>query len=167
MARPKPPGHGDPTALQREAWETVQRLVTQKAAAEHLGIHQGTLQSRMQGYAHAMGITGPLPGARQYARGKRGTGQIATLRAEIATLQEQLAAANAALEAEQRAHEAAIHGLLERVADLHAQAHPWIAVHAKLDAIMARPFGAPVVTHRRRADGGAGGKREHRGEVAA
>ena len=89
------------------------------------------------------------------------------LRRALAVVTRERDEARAALVAEQRANEAAVSDLLERIAELTAEAHPWVSVHAKLDAILARPFGAPVVTHRRRADGGVGGKRERRGEVAA
>lgn len=45
---------------------------------------------------------------------------------------------------------------------LRLAAQPWVAVHAKLDALLKRPTGIPVVTHRRIADGGVGGRRERR-----
>lgn len=46
---------------------------------------------------------------------------------------------------------------------LREAAHPWVAVHAKLDALLKRPAGVTPITHRRIKDGGVGGKRERRG----
>lgn len=144
MAAHAPFGHGNPTALQREAWEAVARLGTQGAACALLGVTQSILQERMRGYQRAMGLTGPLPGVKVYGpRVKRGTGQLATLKATIAALEADLAKqmdVNAAL--------------LERVAELEIEAAPWAAIHAKLDAIMARPSGIFQPDHRRVADGG-------------
>ena len=169
MSRPRIAfGHGNPTALQRRAWDLVQQTGSQIEAARLMGQSQGSLQSHMRGYQHAMGLTGPLPGARVYRSGvRRGEGVVGSLRARVAELERERDEARAALVAEQRANEQALHDLLARIADLQEQAHPWVSIHAKLDALMARPSGAPVVTHRRIRDGGVGGKRERRGEVAA
>jgi len=51
-----------PTAKQAAAWEAVQRLGSQLAAAAELGIPQGSVQSRLNGYMINMGIPGDLPG---------------------------------------------------------------------------------------------------------
>ena len=154
MGRPKvPAGHGNPTALQREAWETVERLGTQKAACAELDVRQAALQGRMAGYQHAMGLTGPLPGVKVYGpRVARGTGLTATLRATIASLEADVERLTM-LRAEDTAE---IHALQERIVALEADARPWVAIHAKLDALAARPSGTVIFqpSHRRVADGG-------------
>lgn len=145
---------GQPTEKQREAWEAVERLGSQIAAAKELGISQGGLQSRMRGYQRAMGIVGDLPGMLEPVRhySTRGTGQVAQLRQRVREL-----------EAELGQQQAVNSALLQRIAELELLAHPWAAVHQKLDVILARstaPAVPAVITHRRRADGGVGGKTE-------
>lgn len=153
------PGH--PTDKQREAWEAVERLGTQLAASRELGIHQGSLQTRMRGYQRAMGITGDLPGLIESAgiaalkRKPKGEGQVSRLRHELRVALARIEQ----LEADNERQAA-------RIADLEALARPWVDVHRKLDALLARPSGPAVVTHRRIADGGVGGKRERQGKAA-
>lgn len=147
---------GQPTDKQREAWEAVARLGTQLAACREIGIHQGSLQTRMRGYQRAMGLTGDLPGLideriAMTQRKPKGEGQVSRLRHELRVALARIAeleTANAIL--------------TERVADLDARAHPWTAIHAKLDALLARKPSPAVVTHRRIKDGGVGGKRERK-----
>lgn len=81
--------------------------------------------------------------------------EAATPRAEVAGLERQL-------EGQQAANTA----LLARIAELELLAHPWAAIHAKLDQLLARPIGPAMPTHRRIADGGVGGKRERKGRAA-
>lgn len=149
---PVPAGHGNPTALQREAWETVERLGSQKAACAELHVRQAALQGRMAGYQRAMGLTGPLPGVKVYGpRVARGTGLTATLRATIASLETDVERLTM-LRAEDTAE---IHALQERIVDLTEQAREWPEVHRKLDAILARPTGVIFQPdHRRVSDGG-------------
>lgn len=71
------------------------------------------------------------------------------------------------LTAELEQQRAVNEALLARIAELEIAAHPWVAVHAKLDALLARPSGATVITHRRQADGGVGGRKERRAAKAA
>lgn len=151
--RSLPFGHGSPTPLMREAWETVERLGTQIAACAALGVEQGTLAGRLDGYMFAMGIEGRRPGAREYVPQRpRGAGLIGTLRHRITELEAALAAAEAEVERLRTENEA-----------LSDQAHPWIAVHAKLDLLISRPAGGAFQPdHRRVADGGRTVKEQRR-----
>ena len=168
MVRPRIAfGHGNPTALQVRTWELVEQTGSQIETARILGTTQGAVQSSMKGYQHAMGLTGPLPGARIYATGvRRGEGTIGQLKGRIAALEAERDEARAALEAIQQEHEAEVQRLTERIAALALAAGPWTEVHRKLDAILARPTVMAAPTHRRQADGGIGGKRERRRAVA-
>ena len=150
------PGHGRPTAKQREAWEAVERTGSQIEAAAAIGISQGAIQTRLRGFQHAMGITGRLPGARVYKNGvTRGTGPWAQLRATIARLEAEVERLTGELEAERSTFDQDRERLTETIAALTEQAHPWVAVHAKLDAILARPTGVAFAPdHRRVSDGG-------------
>lgn len=59
-----------------EIWATVERLGTQIAAAEHLGIKQGSVSSGLKRYMAAHGLTGELPGKlTPEQRRKRGAGK--------------------------------------------------------------------------------------------
>jgi uncharacterized sporulation protein YeaH/YhbH (DUF444 family) len=101
---------------------------------------------------HAMGIEGRLPGARVYKNGvTRGTGPWAQMRAAVAERD----AIIARLEADARARSATIEELRERIAELEDEARPFVALTAKLDALLARPAGVVFAPdHRRVADGG-------------
>jgi hypothetical protein len=159
------PGHGRPTAKQREAWQAVERTGSQIEAAAAIGISQGALQTRMHGYQRAMGTTGRLPGARVYANGvTRGTGPWAQLRATVAAHE----ATIASLEAEHAARivelEAEVARLHAVIADLEAEARPWVAVHARLERI-ERAVGSRVAfvpDHRRVSDGGRSVKEQRK-----
>lgn len=156
-------GHGNPTELQVRTWALVQQTGSQIEAARILGCTQGAIQSSMKGYQHAMGLTGPLPGARVYATGvRRGEGTIGQLKGRIATLEAERDEARAALEAERLDRDAEVQRLTERIAVLTLAAGPWTEVHRKLDLLIARPTVIAPPTHRRQADGGIGGKRERK-----
>jgi hypothetical protein len=148
-------GHGDPTAKQREAWETVERLGSQIAACAELGISQGAIQTRLTGYMRAMGIEGGTPGA---SRHPTGTGVVGRLRATVAERD----ATIADLTDQVRIGEDVNRSLLDRIAELEIAAHPWGAIHEKLDRLMARPVVMAAPTHRRQADGGIGGRQERK-----
>lgn len=158
------PGHGRPTAKQREAWAAVERTGSQVEAATAIGISQGAIQTRLRGYQHAMGIKGRLPGARVYKNGvTRGTGPWAQLRAMIALLEAEVERLTRELEAERSTFDQERERLTETIAALTEQAHPWVAVHAKLERIERAVTRTPVpVTHRRQADGGVGGRAERK-----
>lgn len=150
---------GEPTEKQRAAWEAVERLGAQIAAAHELGIHQGSLQSRLRGYQRAMGIVDALPGLTDghqahRAMTPRGAGRVSQLRGQLYEAQ-----------AEARDLRKRVARLEARIADLEERAAPFAEVHRKLAAIeraiLARPA-VPVITHRRQADGGVGGKMERR-----
>ena len=149
-------GHGHVTDLQRATWELVQSTGSQIEAARILGRTQGAVQSAMHGYMFAMGMEGPLPGARVYRTGiKRGDGPWAQARARIRELEANVARLEAELAACQDAHDADIARFAERIADLTEQAHPWAEVGRKLDALLARPSGVVFQPdHRRVKDGG-------------
>jgi hypothetical protein len=145
-----------PTPLQQQCWDALHAHQSVKVAAAAIGMDQRNFRDSCEGYMRRAGIPGPMPFVKVYRTAGSVDVEVGRLRAQVAGLEQQLdaqTAANTALQA--------------RVVELELLAHPWIAVHAKLDRILARPAGAPVVTHRRQADGGAGGKRERRGEVAA
>lgn len=160
-------GHGMPTDLQTSTWALVEQTGSQTEAARILGCSQGAVQSSMRGYQHAMGLTGPLPGARVYRTGiKRGEGPWATLRGRVTELEAERDTLRAELDAIQQDHDAEVQRLTERIAALTLAAGPWTDVHRKLDAILARPTVMAAPTHRRQSDGGIGGKRERRGMAA-
>lgn len=150
----------EPTPRQRQVWEAVERLGTQTAAARSLLITQGAVQSALKGYAAAMGIEGPLPGARVYpperreqlrsaVRVPRGTGPVATLRRELAEAQMRV------VRLEDR-----LARLEEENEELRAAAAPFARLEAKLDQLLARP--AIVASSRRITDGGEGEKHQRR-----
>lgn len=149
-------GHGHVTELQQRTWDLVAQTGSQTEAARILGRTQGAVQSAMQGYQFAMGITGPLPGARVYRNGvKRGTGPWAQARARIAELEADVARLESELDAAVDVHRADLLRLMERIADLTEQAHPWASIGAKLDTLLARPAGVVFQPdHRRVRDGG-------------
>lgn len=149
-------GHRNPTVKQREAWDAVWRLGSQLAACAELGISQGAIQTRLTGYMRAMGIEGGgTPGA---SRHPTGTGVVGRLRTTIAERD----ATIAALESDLATQMAVNTALLDRIAELEISAHPWAAVHEKLDRLMARPVVMAAPTHRRQADGGIGGRQERK-----
>lgn len=142
------------TPVQQRCWDALHEHRSVKAAADALGMTTWAVRSACQAYMVNMGMEGPLPFTKVYAR-KDESLLVRQLRERIAELEELLAS-----EREDRERE--IVRLTQRMADLAEQAQPWAAVHQKLDRILARPVGAIVPTHRRRADGGVGGKREAR-----
>lgn len=114
--------------------------------------------------------TGVYGGIVQHRRGSGGlrTGVQAPrtpyqeVRRALAVVTRERDEARAALAAARETHEAALFDLLERIEELTAQAHPWVSVHAKLDALLKRPAGVTPITHRRIKDGGTGGKFERK-----
>lgn len=148
--------HGKPTAKQREAWEAVERFGSQIAAIHVLGISQGAIQTRLNGYMRAMGIEGVgTPGA---SRHPTGTGVVGRLRATVAERDATIDQLTADLATQVDVNRT----LLDRIAELQAEAHPWAAIHHKLDLILARPVVMAAPTHRRQADGGIGGRQERK-----
>lgn len=146
-------GHGPDkvTAHQRRCWEALQTYREVRAAAASVGVSNYALRDACEAYMRHMGMDGPMPFVRFYRTRQLGADlieanrRIAQLEAERDTLVQQLDAAR------------------ETIADLQQQAHPWVAIHAKLDALLKRPAGVTPITHRRKADGGVGGKRERKG----
>lgn len=130
------------TAHEQRCWDALHEHRGTAAAARALGVTAPAVRQAAQSYMAKHGIDGPIPFTipRNATRGR----DLADARAEI----EALRARVEKLEAEN--------------ARLREAAHPWVAVHAKLDALLNRPQAVPVVTHRRVADGGVGGKRERK-----
>jgi hypothetical protein len=138
------------TDRQRACWEALNRYRGVRGAADALGVSPFSIRTACESYMRHMGMEGPLPFTKVYrsrlagqelADAQRRIDQQAL---ELRSLREQLDAAR------------------EENARLAALAHPWVAVHAKLDALLARPVGSVAPTHRRIADGGVGGKRERK-----
>lgn len=150
------------TDRQRRCWEALNRYRSVRAAADALGMSGFSLRDACEGYMRNMGMEGPLPFTKVYR--SRLTGQeLAEAHRRIDQLTIERDEALAALDAERADREQELVRLTRRIADLAEQAHPFVALHAKLDALLARPAGVTPITHRRIKDGGVGGKRERRG----
>jgi len=145
-----------PTAMQQWCWDALHAHQSVKIAAAAIGMDQRNFRDACEGYMRRAGIAGPMPFVRVYRTAGSVEVEVGRLRTQVAGLERQLE--------DQKTVNAA---LLARIAELELLAHPWVAVHEKLDRILARPAGIPAPTHRRIKDGGVGGKRERRGEVAA
>lgn len=150
MSDPRRTGPHRITERQRTCWEALNRHRSVRSAADALGMSPFSLRDACEAYMRHMGMEGPLPFTRVYR--SRLAGQeladahrrITQLEAERDSLAQQLDAAR------------------ETIATLQLQAHPWVAVHQKLDALLKRPAGVTAITHRRVKDGGIGGKRERK-----
>lgn len=143
-----------PTEIQQRCWDALHEHRSVSAAARALGMTSWAVRGACQAYMVNLGMEGPLPFTKVYAQ-KAESHLVRQLRDRIAELEDQL-------EAERLDREQELLRLTGRIADLTELAHPWVAVHQKLDKLLARPAGVAVVTHRRQADGGVGGKRERR-----
>jgi len=139
-----------PTEVQQRCWAELHRQRSVSAAARALGMSSWAVRGACQAYMTNMGLEGPLPFTKVYAR-KDESNLVRQLRERIAELEAQVAI-----------RDRTIAGRDEMIHELRAAAQPWVSVHAKLDALLKRPTGIPVVTHRRIADGGVGGRRERR-----
>ena len=139
-----------PTALQRQCWEALNTYRSVRAAADALGMYPFAVRDAATRYQQHAGIPGPLPFTKLY-RSRIAGQELADARSRIAQLEAERASLVKQLDAAR-----------ETIADLQQQAHPWVAVHAKLDRLLARPTAIPDVTHRRIADGGIGGRQERR-----
>lgn len=136
---------------------------SQRAVALAHGWHQAKVRHRVMSYMKHAGIEGDPPGIVSKDHAQRGSmshlgggdrSALTALRAEHATALLRLEA----LETEN----AALRRRLEESEDIRAS---FAALHRKLDRLLARQ--APVVvTHRRQADGGIGGKAERRRDAA-
>lgn len=155
MTRRKPRGYRpeNVTDHQRRCWDALHRHRNVRAAALELGINGYSLRDACEAYMRHMGLSGPMPFVKEY-RQRTDARELVETRASNARLSEENARLRLTIER-----------LEARIVDLEAMAHPWVGVHAKLDALLARP-GPVAVTHRRQADGGVGGKRERRGRAA-
>lgn len=141
-----------PTEREHRAWEALHEHKGVANAARALGLDPANVRGACREYMRKMGIEGPMPFVGTYTRR---AGICPQHDRTIATLTED----NVRLERENAA-------LLERIAALTIEAHPWTAVHAKLDALLKRPAGVTPITHRRIADGGTGGKKERRSQMS-
>ncbi len=130
------------TAHEQRRWDALHEHRGTAAAARALGVTSAAVRAGALAYMAKQGIEGPVPFTipRKAVRSR----DLIDAHAEV----ERLRARVEELETENEA--------------LRLAAHPWVAVHAKLDALLKRPVGVTAVTHRRIADGGIGGKRERK-----
>lgn len=139
-----------PTQRQREAWEALHRHQNVRSAADALGITPYGVREACEAYMRNAGIDGPMPFVRVYRSRLVGREledarrEVEAARAERDSLREQLEEART------------------EIALLRLAAHPWVEVHARLERIERAVSRPTVVTHRRLADGGIGGRRERR-----
>ena len=140
---------GPPTERQARAWAALQEHRSVPKAAAAMGVEPANLREACRTYMRKTGMEGPLPFVGKYTRKP---GRCPQHDATIARLQQERDDAVAQADA-----------LRDLIADLERQAHPWVEVHRKLDALLKRPAGVTTITHRRVADGGVGGKRERKG----
>lgn len=142
-----------PIEVLRETYDEVVRVGSQREVAKAWGWTQAKVRHRVNSYMRHAGIEGDPPGIVSPSHRQRGSlshsGQgdrSAWRRAtdENRALRDRVAA----LEAE--------------VADLTARVVPLERIEAKLDQLLARPVTIAAVSHRRKADGGIGGRRELR-----
>lgn len=145
----------------RATFDEVVAAGSQRAVAKAHGWHQSKVKHRVESYMAVAGIEGPAPGIISPEHSHRATlshsgqGDRTAWRKDQARLREAQEALERALVENRR--------LRARVADLEEQVARWDRLEAKLDALIARPTGAPaVVSHRRKSDGGAGGREEMR-----
>lgn len=143
-------------------------MTTVNGTVGHPAEDDGTGRCIYPGCGRRTGVYDGIVQHRRGSGGARGVRRTPLMPAHVARrlLAEMTAerdALRAQLEAERLDREQELVRLTKRIADLAEQAHPWVAVHAKLDALLKRPAGITPITHRRVKDGGVGGKRERRG----
>jgi hypothetical protein len=130
-----------PTAHEQACWDALHEHRSTARAARALGKSTAAVRVGVLAYMSKKGLDGPIPYT--IPRNATRAEDLRSARIEAERLRERVRL----LEAEN--------------ARLRELAHPWVAVHAKLDAILARPS-AVAVTHRRIADGGQGGRAERK-----
>jgi tryptophan 2,3-dioxygenase len=138
------------TDHQRRCWDALHRHRNVRTAALELGINGYSLRDACEAYMRHMGLSGPLPFVKEY-RQRTDARELVETRASNARLSEENARLRLTIER-----------LEARIVDLEAMAHPWVGVHARLERIERAVSVPRVVTHRRQADGGVGGKRERK-----
>ena len=141
-----------PTARQTEvyaAWERNGR--SQMATARELGLSQGGVRSALIGYQHRSGTTLFVDEPPRLSRPPIAQRRLAAFRAEIrAEVQDEL----------RSEFERAWNARLDRASEAMDRAN---ALASRLEQLLSRAEQAAVpVSHRRRADGGQGGRRERR-----
>jgi hypothetical protein len=136
-----------PFDVLRETYEEVVACGSQREVAKRHGWHQAKVKHRVESYMRHAGIDGLPPGITSVSHSHRaslshsGQGDRSAWKRAAARIVE--------LEAEV----ARLHAV---IADLEAEAHPWVAVHARLERI-ERAVGSRVAfvpDHRRQSDGG-------------
>lgn len=133
-----------PLDVLRETYDEVVACGSQRAVAKAHGWHQAKVKHRVESYMRHAGIGGLPPGITSVDHAARAS--LSHSGQGKASAYHRAAARIAELEAENAA-------LRERVDELEAR--PWADIHAKLDAILARPAGTIVaLDHRRLRDGG-------------
>lgn len=143
-------------------------MTTANGTVGHPAEDDGTGRCGYPGCGRRTGVYGGIVQHRRGSGGARGLprrpqmpGHVA--RRLLAEMTAERDAVLATLAAERDVHADELLRLHERIGILEQQAHPWVAVHAKLDALLKRPAGVTPITHRRVKDGGIGGKRERKG----
>lgn len=140
----------NPTDRQRQCWEALNAHRNVRSAADSLGMAPYSLRDGAEAYMRKAGIPGPLPFTKVY-RSRLAGQELEDARRRIAQLETE----NAALRGQ-------VDGLRAVNARLAAEARPWAGVHARLERIERAVTRPTVITHRRVADGGMGGRRERR-----
>lgn len=135
-----------PTAHQVRCWEALHEHRGAVPAAHALGIETANLRLAVKAYMRNMGIEGRAPFTAPYIRRKPTPEMLAQQAADAAIAE----------------RDATIARLTARIAELETLAHPWFAVHAKLDLLIARPSGTFQPDHRRVKDGGRTVKEQRR-----
>lgn len=139
---------GIPSARQQRAWDALHEHRSIPKAAAAIGVEPSNLREACRTYMLKVGIPGPMPYVGGYTRKQ---GICPQHDSTIARLQRERDDALAEAET-----------LRALVADLQALAHPWVAVHARLERIERAVTRPVAITHRRVADGGVGGRKERR-----
>lgn len=144
-----------PTPHEQRCWDALHEHRSYSAAAQSLGMETSSLRQAVKSYMRKVEHPGPPPFARPYNRKPLEDPVHVALQGRIDSLVATVAERDATIER-----------LRDRMADLEAAARPFAELHRKLDVLLARASSPAVVTHRRRADGGTGGKAERKGRAA-
>ena len=133
---------------------------SQRAVAQAHGWNQAKVRHRVLSYMRHAGIEGDPPGIVSKDHAQRGSMSHlgGGARSALTALRDDHAATRLRLDALEDENRL----LRERLAEVEDIRSSFAALHRKLDALLARQAPTPLVTHRRLADGGVGGRRESR-----
>lgn len=135
------------TAHEQACWDALHEHKSTTKAGMALGKAAAAVRAGVLSYMAKQGITGPIPYT--FPRNASRARDLHEVRAENARLHRRVAELEA------------------RVQELEGGPNPWLSVHKKLDALLARPAGVTAITHRRIKDGGVGGKQERKARRTA